>query len=105
VGVAVVIRASAPPRQVFDYGLVDDMVREYTETVSRQDFLPDQFQSVHVRGLALRGDGIVVRSACGVVAKKRDDAWIIGYGQKFPADCKIELSRVPDAMELVFKWF
>lgn len=105
VGVAVVIHASASPRKDFDYGLVDDMVKEYTETVSRQDFLPDQFQSVHVRGLAVRGEDIVVRSACGVVAKKRDDAWIIDYGQKLPADCKVELSRVPDSMELVFKWF
>jgi len=105
VGVTVVIRASAPPRQDFDYGLIGAMVREYTETVSRQNFLPDQFQSVHVRGLALRGDGIAVHSSCGVVARKRGDALVIDYDPQLPADCKVELSRMPDSMELMFKWF
>lgn len=105
--VSVTVRVSAPARQSFDYALVRDMVAEYYKTVNQQNFLPDQFKSTHVRGLALRGaeDGLQVQSGCGLKVERHKEAVVIDYDEHAPADCKVTLSRQPAAMELVFKWF
>ena len=101
VGVAVSVRVSAPPSRVFDYRLLQDMVAEYYRLVGRQNFLPAQFKSAHVRGLALAGtDGLTAGSSCGLVPRRRDAALVIPYDEHLPGDCRIELSRMPASIHI-----
>ncbi|HEX7339997.1 MAG TPA: hypothetical protein VF271_08710 [Rhodanobacteraceae bacterium] len=107
VGVSVEVVASAKPRLAFDYGLIRAMVGEYTRDVSHQDFLPDEFKYVHVRGLALAGlkSRSQVEADCDLNVGKHHGVIVIDYDKQVPAGCHVTLAQQPASMQLAFKWF